>query len=180
MAQKHLILQKIDEYLQQKFTNPLDMYRRWDFDEMKSEHKLWELPIHPLYIYVFANHCKRRRLHAKIGCTSYVQYRLLQSNRAIPDVSSAESKRTKTGTWKLMFWIRIPPIRNYSSKMIKKEIQIKRGWKSKCSTGMNIASSMGLEWKITREIMKEGSRYYSKKMYKWIRDHAGKDKSVFF
>lgn len=179
-AQSKTIKQKIDTYLDIKFgRDPLSMFYTWNFDQMVSESRLWMVKKECLYIYIIANHCPKRRLHAMVGCTGNLARRLLQCNGVIK--GGPQGTRKAAGSWKLIFWLRIPPIRNYSSKTIKSMISEKRGWKSKCHAGIVIAHWMGLEWKVSKNIKNEESSYYSVKIQRLISEKNYKSEdNIYF
>lgn len=173
------IKQKIDTYLDQKFgKEPLNMFYSWNFDQMVSESRQWMIKKECLYIYVIANHCPKRRLHARVGCTGNLSMRLLQCNGVIK--GGPQGTKKAAGSWRLIFWLRIPPIRNYSSKSIKAMISEKRGWKSKCYAGISIADWMGLEWKVSKSVKDEASSYFSTKIQKLIDEKNCSNNDIYF
>lgn len=161
-----LIKQKISIYLDYKFgSDLLSIFDRWDFEEILSESKMWELRKKCLFIYIMANDCPQRRLHAKTGCVENLYQRVLQYNGII--TGAPQGTRKAAGHWKLIFWMSLPPVRNYSSKEFIQELEKKRGWKTKCYTAIDIATKYNLEWKVTKDVTDENSHYYNKDIYEY-------------
>jgi len=162
-----IIKKKIETYLDGRFgLHQIGMFSNWDFDQMVKEQKSWMVKKESIYVYVIANQCPYRTLHARTGTTKDINCRLLQCNGIIQ--GGPQETKKAAGSWKLVLWIRVPPIRNYSTKHIKKSINEKRGWKSKCNLGILTAIEMGLEWKITADIQDENSKYHADKLYQFV------------
>lgn len=182
------IKQKIDYYLDSKASeDPLKMFMDWSFEGMASETKKWLLSTSCLYVYIVSDHYPGRRLRASIGCVADLALRLQQrkgppQGRSMtpPDISTTSRKPKRiSSAHKLMFWLRVPPVRNYSSKTIKDLIDKKRGWKSKCSEGIKIANWLGLEWKITSDIKNDKTSYYCDELNLLAMEKGGK-KNIYF
>lgn len=136
-----------------------------------------------LFIYGLVNECDKSTRHTHIGCTesSKIIRRIQQHNGLIPG-GPPETKRAD-GYWKLMFYLVVPPYRNYSSSEIKKEGKNKRGWQSKCKRSLEMAIERGLEFRISREALDEKSRYFAKDINSLLISHAekiGKNVSDFY
>jgi hypothetical protein len=173
------IKQKISMYLDLKFgIEPLSIFDRWNFGDMMNESRYWELRKKCLFVYVMANDCPYRRLHAKIGCVENLSKRILQYNAIV--AGAPQGTRKAAGHWKLVFWMSIPPIRNYSSKEITAEIDMRRGWKSKCCRGIEIGTEMSLDWQVTREVENKDSQYYSSKVCRLAIEKSTRPKTETF
>jgi len=173
------IKNKIVRYFDKKFgPEPLTIFDRWNFEEIFQESKDWELRKRSLYVYIMANNCPSRRLHARTGCVADLYQRYLQYNAEL--AGGPQGTKKAAGTWVIMFWIAIPPIRNFSSKDIKNPLEKKRGWRSKCLAGIEIASQMGLDWKISCSIKNKDSEYYSKRILKYALQNSIRGNDIFF
>jgi hypothetical protein len=150
-------------------------------------------------VYGLVNECDKSTTHTHIGCTesTNILFRIKQHNGIITGGPS-ETKRAD-GYWKLMFYLIIPPYRNYSSSEIKLEGRNRRGWQSKCKKTLEIAIERGtiqlflilciilhikgLEFRISEEAFDEKSKYFAKDITNLISNYAtkcGKETSDFF
>jgi hypothetical protein len=157
-------------YMKDSFANGDDFFKAWDFKKIEKDYATWRVPSRWLSVYVLANDCLYFATHTHIGCTEDVMRRLNQHNGLIAGGPS-ETKRA-VGHWKLMFYILIPPIRNYSSKDIKKQCKTGRGWASRCIKTLEIALQRGLQFRICKDVFDSESKYYTKEIVKIIEDYC--------
>jgi hypothetical protein len=144
---------KFDRYIEEKLTqgNYENLFYPWDFDRIFKESKQWRMPARWLFVYVIVNRSESKTSHACwVGCTSNLDLRLLQYN----GLKKGGPSKTKNGNGncKIMIYFVVPPFRNYSAKTLKAECKRGRGWQNKCKAAMMRANSMGLVWKISREL----------------------------
>jgi hypothetical protein len=85
---------KFDEYLQNEMLRGdiKNIFYQWDMDKILSDVPKWNAPARWLCIYVIANDCSFRTLHAWVGCNSDVFTRLDQHNGKIPGGPAATRK----------------------------------------------------------------------------------------
>jgi hypothetical protein len=93
-------------------------------------------------VYGLVNECDKCATHTHIGCTESTKIlrRIGQHNGYVPGGPS-ETKRAD-GKWRLMFYLIVPPYRNYSSQEIKIG-KNRRGWQSKCKGTIEMAIERG-------------------------------------
>lgn len=151
-GETQIIKRKFDQYLENDlFKGDMrNMFYNWDMEKVMRDVSKWNSPVRWLQLYIIANACEYRTLHAWVGCNSDVQTRVSQHNGDIPGGPAATRKAAKH--WKLIMYVDIPPIRNYSTKHIKKMCKRGRGWASRCKRALSIASNKGLSWKISRSV----------------------------
>lgn len=170
------------KYIHTLFKDPDDFLRDWDFEKIERDYFQWRIPIRWLSVYVLVNECDQRGTHTRIGCVDIrnLKKRIDQHNGLIPGGPS-ETKRGE-GRWKPMFYLIIPPYRNYSSKEIKNQGRNGRGWQSRCEKTLEIAIERGLEFKISSEVFDSNSKYYAKNIAeiieKYIESHSVKLESL--
>lgn len=144
------------------------IFYEWDFDRIWRESDTWKLKARPMYVYILANECERPKAkHAYVGATENIRIRMEKHNNKRPGGPPATKK--DAGNWKIVMYMIIPPIRNYSTKEVKDLCKNGRGWSSKCIRAIKFATQRGLVWKVTRDIANEGSVYHSPSIIKIIK-----------
>lgn len=149
------------------------LFEPWDFDKILNESSQWRLKARWLFVYVLANNCQFRTLHAHIGCTQDIYKRLAQHNCLIPGGPSATRKAA--GHWKLIVYFIIPPYTNYSSKDIKIDCRKGRGWVSRCKKAIKTAIRKGLHWRVTKDIADSNSPYHAPQIIETIKTYGKMD-----
>jgi hypothetical protein len=158
-----------NSYLNRLFVDPNDLLRPWNLDKIEKDYNIWRVPVRWLKIYVLANNCESFATHTHIGCVQNVIRRVDQHNGLITGGPS-ETKRAE-GHWKLMFYMILPPYRNYSSKDIKKICKSGRGWASRCTKTLELAMTRDLEFRISKDIFDENSKYYTESIVKTLNEY---------
>jgi len=168
-----VIKRKFENYVSGNLFNDKDaksMFYRWDFDKIWKESNKWKLRARWLYVYILANNCNFRTLHAHVGCTTNLYRRIAQHNGEIHGGPLATKKAA--GHWKVLMYIVVPPYRNYSTKSIVRACKKGRGWPSRCKRAISLATKKGLDWRITRDIAIPESPYYEDTIVTAITDDA--------
>lgn len=157
------------------------LFQEWPFDKVWMDVNRWKIPANYLYIYILANDCNFRTLHAHVGCVADWERRLAMHNGTIPGGPSVTKKAS--GHWKVVLYVEIPPYRNYSTKLLKNFCKRGRGWTSRCKKAIKMANKRGLKWRITPKIRDSKSHYYSQNVYDMIEKYAaskGLEPDAFF
>lgn len=152
---------KFQTYLDDNLFNgdERNIFYPWDMDRVMADVDKWKSPARWLTLYVIANACEYRTLHAWVGCNSVIDKRVKQHNGAVPGGPAATRKAA--GHWKPILYVEIPPVRNYSTKQIKVTCKRGRGWASRCRRALTIALNKGLSWKISRSVFDESTPFAS-------------------
>ena len=160
---------KFDDYLEgDLFRGDMrNMFYDWDMEKVMRDVKKWKSPVRWLRLYIIANACTYRTLHAWVGCNSDVKTRVDQHNGIRPGGPAATRKAA--GHWKLIMYVEIPPIRNYSIKPIKRMCKRGRGWPSRCKRALSIASNKGLSWKISRSVFDSRTPFLSQSIIEFMK-----------
>jgi hypothetical protein len=145
-----------------------NMFYEWDMEKIRTDVKKWKIPSDILSIYILANKCEFRTLHARVGCTSNLDKRVKQHNGII--AGGPTDTRKAAGNWKLIMYYNVPPIRNYSTKSLKKSYRKGRGWVSKCKKAIKIANKKGLIWKISKDVLNPKSEFYDKSITELVQE----------
>ena len=149
-----------ESYIDERFSgDPRRFFYEWDIDAMLSDGSAWSVPNRWLYMYVLANDCGFRTLHAHVGCSADFVGRLAQHNKKSP--GGPPETRKAAGNWTIIMWVRFPPLRNYSTKEFKSACKRGRGWSSRCKRAVSIARSALLDWGMNRIVADPRSPYYS-------------------
>ena len=161
--------------------DPKAIFRSWDFDKIVRESNQWRLPTRWLFVYVLANNCSFRTLHAHVGCAEDIHTRIAKHNGTISGGPS--TTRKAAGHWKIIMYIIVPPYRNYSTKQMKSVCKKGRGWPSRCKKAIRMATKKGLHWRITRDIINQDSSYYTPAILETIKKQTNiqktHDQSIF-
>lgn len=152
---------KLEEYLERDLFggDVRKMFYRWDMEKALRDASKWMTQARWLVVYVIANNCTFRTLHAWVGCHADAQKRLKQHNGEIPGGPAATRKAAPH--WRSIVHLIVPPFRNYSTKGIKKMCKRGRGWVSRCKRVIRLAHKKGLSWQVTRDIFDQESPFYS-------------------
>lgn len=145
---------RIENYLGDLFcSDPKKFFFKWNFEEMNRQSDRWKTEDRYLYVYILSDESRSKTVHARVGCSS--------------DISSPAGKKRKkrggggSGGGKILLWVRVPPVRNWSTKDVKDYCKKGRGCSSRCNKLIQIATKKGLDWKISREVVRDpDSRYY--------------------
>ncbi len=147
---------RIENYIGERFReDPRDFFFKWNFEEMIRSSDAWKLEDRYLYVYISTDENRSNTVHARVGCSS--------------DISSPARKKRKkrngggggAGGEKILLWVRVPPVRNWSTKDVKDHCKRGRGCSSRCNKLIRIATRKGLDWKISRDVVRDpDSRYY--------------------
>ena len=153
------------------------LFYPWDLDRILREKKLWTLP-KLLHIYVLANDCSFRTLHAHVGCAYNLYERVQQHNKQRP--GGPPETRKAAGHWTHIMHMDIPPIRNFSTKELKGSTKRGRGWISRCKRAIALAEEKRLDWQINAIIQDAGSPYYAPALVEYIATRLDQPMSVYF
>lgn len=148
---------KIGRYIQHTKKN--EKYTHGDLDCSLKEWKQWMYICNEVSIYIITNDFEDYDTQTHVGCTSQLEKRFRQHNGDLP--GGPQNTKRAAGHWSLIFYMKIPPLRNYSCKDIIKQIDISRGLPSRCKKMLNFARDIGAEFKISPLILRHGSIYYS-------------------
>lgn len=159
---------KFDSYLEGDLFNGnmINCFSKWNIDKAMLDVAKWRSPPRWLILYVIANACDYRTLHAWVGCNSKIENRVLQHNGKMAGGPAATRKAA--GHWKLILTVEIPPVRNYSTKGIKKMCKRGRGWPSRCRRAIGVALSKDLPWKISGAVFNSNSPFYSENIVEFL------------
>ncbi len=159
--------------------NPRSLFYPWDIDRILREKKLWTLPT-LLHIYVLANDCSFRTLHAHVGCAYNLEERVQQHNKERP--GGPPETRKAAGHWTHIMHVDIPPIRNFSTKELKWNTKRGRGWISRCKRAITLAEERRLDWRINAIIQDSQSPYYAPTLVEYIENtnNRARPASVYF
>lgn len=166
------IRRKFDAYIERDlFSGDMrNMFQRWDIDKALKDISKWSSQAQWLNLYIIANACEYRTLHAWVGCNSNVEVRVSQHNGIAPGGPAATRKAA--GYWKPILYVEIPPIRNYSTKPIKKMCKRGRGWESRCKRALNMAINKGLTWKISRSVFDRRTPFASESIISFMKERG--------
>lgn len=115
-----------------------------------------------LNIYLITNDYDKFDTHTHIGSVSDLMHRIDQHNGRAP--GGPQDTKRAAGYWNIMFYMRIPPIRNFSCRDLVSTFNKKRGLDSRCKAMFKFATSTRSEFKISRLLIHESSKYYSEKI----------------
>jgi hypothetical protein len=144
--------------------------RDWNMDIIEMEYSQWKEPIRCLHIYIFSNECESLSTRTKMGCTQDLKSKLHQLNDK--EYKANQKNKRETGLWKLIFYIIVPPYRNYHYDDIIQECRTGRGWNSRCEKALHFVFSMGLEFKIDRHVLDSNSNYFDPSIYQLVHRYA--------
>lgn len=149
-------------YMEQLLSSTLAFFGAWDFDRIELDEKQWNTRIRWLAVYLLANHHPEVafRTQTHVGCVQSKDIaRRMQQHMGIIPGCPAETRKA-LGHWKLLAFIVMPPIRNFSTKDIKERIRKGRGGASRLSRALDVAIENGYIWRVTRDVSNTESPYY--------------------
>jgi hypothetical protein len=162
-------MNRFRSYLKSLFPENDSILKEWDFERIQREVDMWSIRNRWLKIYVLTNDSDSSATHTMVGCVDNLLRRIDQQNGSIPG-GRPEAKRAE-GHWKPICYVFVPPYRNYSTKVIKKESKNGRGWESRSIIALKNAIARGLQFKVFVDTLKPSSRFYAKRIAELISDY---------
>lgn len=150
---------EFDKFSQTIFKSPSDFFGQWNYESILANAELWQDKMKWISLYIIANDHEQKKKHASIGRVRYdlVETRIRQHNGKETGVSN----KALYGHCKLVFFMTLPPVRNFSSVDIKKQCGQGRGWISRCVKAIQIAFDRRIPFCISRSIFDSTSNFYS-------------------
>jgi hypothetical protein len=130
----------------------------WDINEIVRDWKEWLYNNEWLNIYLITNDCETFDTHTHAGSVSDLIKRVKQHNGEIP--GGPQDTKRAAGYWTLMFYMRIPPIRNFSCRELVKTFNKKRGLASRCKDMIEFAMENMTEFKVSRSFLDKNHKNY--------------------
>lgn len=169
MNTEFTVKSKFNEYLSNMIQNKDQYYSAWDLDIVVRDWKQWMYEDDWINIYIIANDCENFDTHTHIGSVSDVGKRMKQHNGEI--AGGPQDTKRAAGYWELAFYMKIPPLRNFSCKEIVKKYDTYRGLSSRCENLLLFALDIRAEFKISHTIMNKSSKYYCENIEPILREH---------
>lgn len=111
-------------------------FGRWPFREMRASERAWR--IRTTSVFVFITALESRLSGVEVHSGSSMRNRKKVSKRARPR--------------RVLFFVVLPPYRNYSARTVKGAIQAERTLLDKCDRGVRYASDRCLIFRIAPEL----------------------------
>lgn len=119
-------------------------------------------------IYIITNNFEDFDTQTHVGAHSKLLSRFKQHNAVIP--GGPQGTKRAAGYWNMIFYMKIPPMRNFSCRDIVKQIDISRGLTSRCKKMILFAMSIRAEFRISPLILDKSSVYYSEVVEEMINE----------
>jgi len=148
-------------------------FQDWDYRRIESDYILWKPKITWLELYLQVNDCKNFDTHTHVGCVAWAMMREKQHNGEIPG-GPQDTKRAME-FWKMMFYLIIPPFRNFSVHDIIQECNSKRGLASRCDYLLGVSKNMGLDFRISVQVLDKRSKFYCPSVRQLLCDNLSLD-----
>ena len=150
-----------NNYIAKTFKTPLDYFKKWNIEDILGEQHKWQMNHGWTSMYIIGNTHPKYHAQTYIGRVENrkVETRYHQHNGTLPGGPS-DTKKVH-GFCVLLFYVTLPPYRNFSSDTIWQDCQAKRGWQSKFSHALEFSRSYGLPFRISKKILDETSPFYS-------------------
>jgi hypothetical protein len=150
------------KYVRHLFPTQESVFDAWPVEKILADAYSWKNDKAPLYLYVTAYDCEAFEKRSYIGGSRDLFTRGCQLNGMISG-APADAKKFQ-GFCKIVCYLNLPPVRNYSITEFLKPCKVKRGWTSRCSQLLEIAERNSLDFKISQEVFNPKSRLYSEEL----------------
>lgn len=132
---------KARQYLMTKLEeDPCEFFGKWDLNKIRADVDEWKFRQGTVFVYVGAS--KTKTPHTKVGGFK------------------VNKRRGATHQWNKLFWVALPPYRNFTVQDLKDTGRQGRGWSSRCTRMAEFAIKNGLDWAASKELLNPGSDYY--------------------
>lgn len=169
MNTEFTVKSKFNEYLSNMIRSKDQYYAAWDLDIVVRDWKQWMYENDWINIYIIANDCENFDTHTHIGSVSDVNKRMKQHNGEI--AGGPQDTKRAAGYWELAFYMKIPPLRNFSCKEIVKKYDTYRGLSSRCENLLLFALDVRAEFKIAATIIDKTNKYYCENIEPILKEH---------
>lgn len=173
MNDEFTVKSRFNEYINSLIKSKDHYYSAWDLDVVVRDWKQWMYESDWVNIYIIANDCENFDTHTHIGSVSDVNKRMKQHNGEVP--GGPQDTKRAAGFWELAFYMKIPPLRNFSCKEIVKKYDTYRGLSSRCENLLLFALDIRAEFKISSSIIDKKSKYYCENIESILREHITDD-----
>lgn len=146
----------------------------WDLDAIVRDWKKWMYDVEWINIYIITNDCVNFDTHTHIGSASDIFKRMKQHNGLMP--GGPQDTKRAAGYWNLVFYMRVPPIRNFSCKDIVKNFDTFRGLPSRCENMLTFALETRAPFQISRTLLEKGHKNYSQSIDEMIHKRFDRSK----
>lgn len=162
---------------QQQATAAEFPFADWPFDVIRQDFKSWRPDTRENYLWVIVKGYNQRT-HTKVGCSSDLRASLLENSKKLQcgggggssqrrgkssaAAPAAQTEDTAAGLCKLVMWVGLPPVRNYSAPELDRSCTKGRGWVSRCSNALALALLHGLDCGLSEELLQEGNPLFIK------------------
>jgi len=146
---------------------------KWDYEKITTLGVEWQDKLVWLSIYIIANNHQMLKKQASIGRVRYSELskRFHQHNGT--QEPGATNKKLY-GHCKLVFFMTLPPFRNFTSQEIILQCRTGRGWNSRCQKAIQIAHSKSLPFYVSRDVFDKSSEFYSEQIEEQVKKICGK------
>ena len=173
---------EFEQFLSRLFVKSVDFFLKWDLEKIMTLGIQWQDKLQWTAIYIIANNhstLKKQASIGRIGICVRVHFffhifkglaRLAQRFRQHNGTASPGANNRKLyGHCRLVFFMTLPPLRNFSSSEIIHQCRTGRGWNSRCQRAIQIAHAKALPFYVSREVFQQDSDFYSDAIVEQIR-----------
>lgn len=154
------------------FLDSADFFMKWDFEKIANTRFQWQDKLKWISIYIIANNHHLLNKQASIGRVSFngLEKRFHQHNGTQTPLAC---NRKLFGHCKLVFFMILPPFRNFTSQEIIVYCRVGRGWSSRCQRAIQMAHSKALPFYVSRDVFTKQSDFYSEQICQQIQSVCG-------
>lgn len=175
VANKHTVFScgtpvtcKFYEYLKSVLVRQMHRHLPTDLDVVVRDWRHWMYDNRTINIYIITNDFEDYDTQTHVGSHSDLVKRFKQHNGEIP--GGPQNTKRAAGYWNVIFYMKIPPIRNFSCVDIVRQIDLSRGLPSRCRKMVLFALAIRAEFKISRHVLEKGHQFYTQVVDEIIRD----------
>jgi len=114
-------------------------FKKWPIRQMIAQKRKWKIRISTVYIWIDTAEKKMINTEVHSG----------------PVINTRNKSKRRTRTRQIIFYMSLPPYRNYGSARLKREILHEKSLTDRCETGIKIAISKGLPFRIIPAMKKK-------------------------
>lgn len=144
-------------------------FKEWNVQSIEKDYLQWRETVDWIEVYIVDNNCDLFDTQTHIGSCAWSNIRLEQHNNNLP--GGPQDTKRAAGCWNRMFYLIVPPLRNYNISDIIEYGNEYRGLKSRCEKLILVARLLGISFRISKHIMDENSKHYAQNIKDYIYAH---------
>jgi predicted GIY-YIG superfamily endonuclease len=179
LRRSEMLMEPFVRYWKSIFKSNSDHTKEWEMERIKADMPLWAVKLTWIKVYIMMNTSSRYSKICYVGSSEDLDARINQHNGYRKGGPS--ETRKAMGTWRLVFYCELPPIRNFRACDIVEECSnVRGGPPAKIIKAIDAATSRSVKYKISRNLVQHGSVFYLERVADHIKGLCHTDEDIYF